>query len=152
MMQEPSWSIYTPLLRFRIYIVLVKLYNKLLYNSMLCGAKLPFLLSLLSYLFSGNYNLREEWKENREKWREQKETTIFCRKLSFLFGWGWEIRTPTYRVRVCCAAITPIRIVSSEHVLLYQLFYKNQAFFSFFLFFCNYSVINEDLPSQTPQI
>ena len=65
---------------------LISLYHKLLYNSTLCEAKLPFLLSLLSYLLSGNDNLREERRTKREKWREQKETTIFCRKLSFLFG------------------------------------------------------------------
>ena len=53
---------------------------------MLCEAKLPFLLSLISYLLSGNDNFREERRKKREKMKEQKETTIFCRKLSFLFG------------------------------------------------------------------
>ena len=60
---------------------------------MLCGAKLPFLLSLLFNLLSGNDNLSEERRTKKEKWREQKETTIFRWKLSFLFGGGRWIRT-----------------------------------------------------------
>ena len=35
---------------------------------MFCVAKLPFLLSLLFYLLSGNDNLREERRTKREKW------------------------------------------------------------------------------------
>ncbi|MBQ4067285.1 MAG: hypothetical protein IJD22_06540, partial [Clostridia bacterium] len=46
---------------------LIELYHKLLYNSTLCGAKLPFLFSFLSYLLSGNDNFREERRTNREK-------------------------------------------------------------------------------------
>ena len=42
-------------------------YHNSLFKSMLCEAKLPFLLSLLSYLFSGNDNLREERRTKREK-------------------------------------------------------------------------------------
>ena len=78
---------------------------------MLCEAKLPFLLSLLSYLFSGNDNFREERRTNREKWKEQKETTIFCRKLSFLFGRGRKIRTlgtRFWRPLLCQLSYAPV--------------------------------------------
>ena len=57
-------------------------------QSMLCEAKLPFLLSLLSYLFSGNDNLREERRPKREKLKEQKNDNLlkencrlFCERL-----------------------------------------------------------------------
>ncbi len=60
-------------------------------NSMLCEAKLPSFFAFLSCLFSGNDNFREERRTKREKRKEQKETTIFCRKLSFLFGGEGEI-------------------------------------------------------------
>ena len=74
---------------------------------MFCGAKLPFLFSFISYLLSGNDNLREERRTKREKRKVQKETTIFCRKLSFLFGAGGGIRTLglliTNQLRYHCA-------------------------------------------------
>ena len=82
-------------LRMNSNSLLNVLYHNSLFKSMLCGAKLPFLFSFHSYLFSGNNNLREERRMKREKWKEQKETTIFCRKLSFLFGAGSGGRTRT---------------------------------------------------------
>ena len=42
-------------------------------------------LSNLSYHLFGNNNLKEERKTKRARRREQKETTSFCRNLSFLF-------------------------------------------------------------------
>ena len=44
---------------------------------MLCGAKLPFLLSPLSYLFSGNDNLgkREERKEKSEENKKKRQSS-----------------------------------------------------------------------------
>ena len=50
-------------------------------------------------------------------------------------NYGWRTRTFTNRVRVCCAAITPIRIVLFFYLvslttrLLYQMDRKNQALF-----------------------
>ena len=46
---------------------------------MLCEAKLPFLLSLLSYLFSGNDNFlekREERKEKSEKNKKKRQSSV----------------------------------------------------------------------------
>ncbi len=40
-------------------------------------SKAPFLLSLLSYLLSGNDKFREDRKTKREKLKEQKETTTY---------------------------------------------------------------------------
>ena len=57
---------------------------------MLCVAKLPFLFSFIFYLQTTIREKREERKENSEK---NKETTIFFRKLSFLFGAEGETRT-----------------------------------------------------------
>ena len=42
------------------------------------------LFSFISYLETAIFS--EEWREKSEKIRVQKETTTFCRKLSFLFG------------------------------------------------------------------
>ena len=68
---------------------------------MLCGAKLPFLLSFLSYLFTGNDNFllekREERKEKSEENKKKRQSSVencrfflanncnFNTKLSFKF-------------------------------------------------------------------
>ena len=43
------------------------------------GSKAPFLLSLLSYLFSGNDDFREERRTKREKLREQKNDNLLSK-------------------------------------------------------------------------
>ncbi len=64
------------------------------FNNWFSQENLPTLLSLLLYLLSenGNFPFRKER-------REQKKTTISCRKLSFSFGAPGEIRTPDLLVR-----------------------------------------------------
>lgn len=46
---------------------------------------LPFLLSLLFYLLSGNGNFREERKKKGKKRKVQKETAIFDKKIAVSF-------------------------------------------------------------------
>ena len=91
----------------------------------LCGAKLPFLLSLLSYLFSGNDNLREERRTKRVKRKEQKETTIFCRKLSFLFGAGSGGRTRTVSLPLDFESSTSANSITPASLLIIS-HYKNK--------------------------
>ena len=44
------------------------------------------------------------------------------------YGWGWESRTPTHRVKVCCAAVTPIPNILCSLVFVCP---KRQASFRF---------------------
>ena len=61
---------------------------------------------------------------------------------SVFINYGKGIRTPTNRVRVCCATITPFRIIWYFFVFPANKYYytcisKNcKHFFNFFLFFC----------------
>ena len=66
---------------------------------MLCEAKPPILFSILFYLFIGNDILEKREKREVKREKNEKGTTIFFRKLSFLFGDPWENRTPDYAVR-----------------------------------------------------
>ena len=63
--------------------------------------------------------------------------------------WGIGIRTPTYRVRVCCATVTQFPNISyyvriySQHYVLYQMnFDLSTAFGNFFDFFKKIPLIN----------
>ena len=38
--------------------------------------------------------------------QNNKNRNPFVSELRFMFDWGIGIRTPTYRVRVCCATVT----------------------------------------------
>ena len=57
------------------------------------------LLSILFYLFTGNDILEKREKREVKREKNEKGTTIFFRKLSFLFGDPWENRTPDFAVR-----------------------------------------------------
>ena len=50
---------------------------------------------------------------------------------SFFFGRGIGIRTPTYRVRVCCAAVTQFPCVITDYILAHIIWFVNR-----FLKFC----------------
>ena len=51
----------------KIFSAVLRMGFELLQFQMQSYEKLPFLLSLLSYLFSGNNNLREERRMKKEK-------------------------------------------------------------------------------------
>ena len=51
---------------------------------------------------------------------------------SFFFGRGIGIRTPTYRVRVCCAAVTQFPCVITDYILAHIIWFVN-SFFKFCL-------------------
>ena len=72
---------------------------------LLCGAKLPFLFSFLSYLLSGNDNFlsekREERKEKREEYKKKRQSSVEnCRFFLWLQNekdiWGkwWMVLNP----------------------------------------------------------
>ena len=61
--------------------------NKIEILTLLCKAKLSFLLSFLFYLLSGNGKFREERKTRSEERKVQKETTTFLSKIVVSFWW-----------------------------------------------------------------
>ena len=68
--------------------------------------------------------------------------SVFC-------NYGKGIRTPTNRVRVCCATITPFRNVlcSLTNKYYYTYISKNcKHFFKFFLFFCFFLQFALEIP------
>ena len=68
--------------------------------------------------------------------------SVFC-------NYGKGIRTPTNRVRVCCATITPFRNVlcSLANKYYYTYISKNcKHFFNFFLFFCFFLQFALEIP------
>ena len=68
--------------------------------------------------------------------------SVFC-------NYGKGIRTPTNRVRVCCATITPFRNVlcSLANKYYYTYISKNcKHFFKFFLFFCCFLQFALEIP------
>ncbi len=68
--------------------------------------------------------------------------SVFC-------NYGKGIRTPTNRVRVCCATITPFRNVlcSLANKYYYTYISKNcKHFFKFFLFFCFFLQFALEIP------
>ena len=112
-----------------------------------CFAEQSYLFSsLFSLIFSPETTIwekREERKEKSEKWREQKETTIFCRKLSFLFGRGsrtWTHDQRFWRPRLYQLSYTPVCFFAfavfasrifhgkSDYIITCKI---NQEFFSF---------------------
>ena len=54
------------------------------------------------------------------------------------FGWlffsGIGIRTPTYRVRVCCATFTQTRYLLQAHIIICTFWHLSRSFFNFFRF------------------
>ncbi len=72
------------------YIIISIVYS---FNALL--SKAHFLFSLLSFIWKRQFDRREKNEERRE----QKETTTFCRKLSFLSGTPRGIRTPDLLLR-----------------------------------------------------
>ena len=58
------------------------------------------LFSFISYLETTIFS--EKWREKSEELRVQKETTTFCRKLSFLFDDPYGIRTHVIAVKGRC--------------------------------------------------
>ena len=57
--------------------------------------------------------------------KERKKTTVWW---SFFFGRGIGIRTPTYRVRVCCAAVTQFPCVITDYILAHIIWFVNSFF------------------------
>ena len=78
-------------------------------NLMLCRAKLPFLFSFLSYLFSGNDNFREKRRTKREKRREPKRNDNLLTKIVVSF---WR-RRRDLNPRASCPTYTLSRGASS---------------------------------------
>ena len=67
-----------PYVYLRLFIL--QLYQKYSIKSMFCGAKLPFLFSFLSSLFTGKSRVgsgekSEERREKREKYKKKKPLT-----------------------------------------------------------------------------
>ena len=54
---------------------------------------------------------------------------------SFFFGRGIGIRTPTYRVRVCCAAVTQFPCVITDYILAHIIWFVNSFFEILFAIF-----------------
>ena len=64
-------------------------------------AKLPFLLSILSYLFTGNDNFREERREKSEKRIEQKKRQLSVENCRFFLAGAVGFEPTTYSFGDC---------------------------------------------------
>ncbi len=95
--------------------------------SMLCVAKLPFLLSLLSYLLSGNDNFERREKNEKKKVKRTKRNDNLLSKIVVSFWWTLGDSNPRPPARQAGALPAELNVLFQLQGLLYTIKNKKSS-------------------------